>query len=443
MSLAPSTYNLSPRSHTVVRRFPRDRDVVGMRLAKPRHRYADELRIRAQGRDRGTAHVSHATAQPTHHLEQHVADGALVGDASLDPLGDELSRRELALLEVAISAAILHRRKTAHAAHHLESATLEQERFARAFLRSGEHGAHHHTGRAGGEGLHRIAGILDAPIGDDRHVARPVNRLEDGSELRNADARHDARRAYRSWPYSNLHGVDAALGQRTGAFACRHVAGDELHLWEALTNVRGRIQHTVAVTMRRVDDNGVHTGIDERLGAYDEITGASNCRRDAKSPVLVLVRVGVLSSLVNVFDRDQAAQRATLVHDGQLLDAVTRQNLFGLVERRADRRRHQPVTLHCFAQLSIEIALELQVAICNNADELSVLIDDWDAGDAEAGHQGIRFAHGVAGAERNRVEDHPRLGSLYSVHLRSLPVNRHVLVQDADAARAGHRDRHI
>src|SRR2546423_14979000 len=98
-----------------------------MRLAKPRHRYADEQRIRAQGRDRGTAHVSHATAQPTHHLEQHVADGALVRDASFDPLGDELSRRELALLAVAISAPILHRRTTAHAPHHLESATADTE----------------------------------------------------------------------------------------------------------------------------------------------------------------------------------------------------------------------------------------------------------------------------------------------------------------------------
>ena len=62
--------------------------------------------------------------------------------------------------------------ETAHAADHLEAAALGQHRLAGTLLGAGQHRAHHHRGRAGGERLHDVAGVLDAAVGDDRHVAR-------------------------------------------------------------------------------------------------------------------------------------------------------------------------------------------------------------------------------------------------------------------------------
>ena len=91
--------------------------------------------------------------------------------------------------------------------------------------------------RAGGERLHGVAGILDAAVGDHRNVARTFDRIEHRGELRNADARDDARRADRARPDADLHRIDAALHERACAFARRDVAGDELHLRERLAHL--------------------------------------------------------------------------------------------------------------------------------------------------------------------------------------------------------------
>ena len=49
----------------------------------------------------------------------------------------------------------------------------------------------------------------------------------------------------------------------------------------------------------------------------------------------------------------------------------------------------------------------------------------------------------ASGRERDGIEDHPALGALDPVDFRRLAVDRHVLVDDADAARPRHRDRHL
>ena len=49
----------------------------------------------------------------------------------------------------------------------------------------------------------------------------------------------------------------------------------------------------------------------------------------------------------------------------------------------------------------------------------------------------------ASGAERDRVEDHPALGPLHAIDFGRLAVDRHVLVDHADAAGARHRDRHL
>ena len=98
------------------------------------------------------------------------ATGPLYGHPSLDPFRHELGGRHLALLEVPVGRALLHRREAPHAADHLEAAALVEQRLAGALLGAGEHRAHHHAVGAGGERLHDVAGVLDAAVGDHRHV---------------------------------------------------------------------------------------------------------------------------------------------------------------------------------------------------------------------------------------------------------------------------------
>src|ERR1051325_2673117 len=61
----------------VVRRFPRDHDVVRVRLAQPRRGHLDEFGLGAERLDVAHAAVPHAAAQPAGHLEDHVGHGVL------------------------------------------------------------------------------------------------------------------------------------------------------------------------------------------------------------------------------------------------------------------------------------------------------------------------------------------------------------------------------
>ena len=115
----------------------------------------------------------------------------------------------------------------------------------------------------------------------------------------------------------------------------------------------------------------------------------------------------------------------------------------GFIERGADGRGHEILVRHRLAQRTIEVALELEITIGNDSDELPVAVYDRDAGDLEPLHQRDRFAQCPFRGERNRIEDHPALGSLDTIDFGGLPVDRHVLVNDADSTRPGHRHRHF
>src|SRR5512147_1726824 len=83
-TVTPRAWTLDPRLHVVVRRFPRDRHVVWMRFAQAGCRDLDHLGIAPECFERGDPAVAHAAPEPADHLEQHLPDRPLVGDASLD-----------------------------------------------------------------------------------------------------------------------------------------------------------------------------------------------------------------------------------------------------------------------------------------------------------------------------------------------------------------------
>src|SRR4051794_33582608 len=87
-------------SAAIVRRFLRDRHVVRMALAEPGAGDADEPRVLHRSRRRRAA-VAHRLAQAADELVDDRAERALVRDAALDPLRDELLRVLDVPLEVA------------------------------------------------------------------------------------------------------------------------------------------------------------------------------------------------------------------------------------------------------------------------------------------------------------------------------------------------------
>src|SRR6266566_2120139 len=165
--------------------------------------------------------------------------------------------------------------------------------------------------------------------------------------------------------------------------------------------------------------------------------------RDPQAPVLILVGVRVPPALEDVLDRDEALEDAPLVHDWQLLDAVLGEDPLRFVEPRAHGRGDQAVLGHRVADRAVQLALELQVAVRDDPHQAPGVVHDRDARDAEPLHQAHRFAQRSVRPESDGVQDHPRLAALHAIHLRRLTVHGHVLVDDADAALARDRDRHL
>src|SRR6267142_1625688 len=243
-------------------------------------------------------------------------------------------------------------------------------------------------------------------------------------------------------PAANLPRVDSALYQRPSARSRRDVASHELHVGEHLTHHRRRLENTFGMSVSSIDDQDVDAGIDQCPGAIAVIGGADSCR-DTKAPVLVLVGVGEIAALVDVLDGDQSAEDSLLVDNGELFDAVLPKYGLCLVERGANRSGDEILGRHRFTQRAIEIALELEVAIGDDPDKPVVAIHDWNAGDLEALHQCDRLAECSIGRERDRIQDHSALRSLHPIDFGRLPVDRHVLVNDADSAGSGHRHCHV
>src|SRR5436853_366235 len=179
----------------------------------------------------------------------------------------------------------------------------------------------------------------------------------------------------------------------------------------------------------------------EYLMPPSAITGTSPAPVTASTIAVICgmptpVTTRVPPALEDVLDGDQTLEDAFVVHDRELLDAVLGEDPLRFVEPRAHGRGHQAVLGHRVADRAVQLALELQVAVGDDAHQAPGVVHDRDARDAEPLHQAHRFAQRPVRPESDGVQDHPRLAALHAVHLRRLAVHRHVLVDEADAALA-------
>ena len=85
---------------------------------------------------------------------------------------------------------------------------------------------------------------------------------------------------------------------------------------------------------------------------------------------------------------------------------------------------------------------EAEVAVGDDAEQPVVDVDDGQAGDAVLAADAVELLQRRVGPDRDGVGDDPGLGALDQVDLAGLVLDRQVAVQHAEAALAGHRDRH-
>ena len=192
-----------------------------------------------------------------------------------------------------------------------------------------------------------------------------------------------------------------------------------------------------------VDDDEVHLGIDQALGAGDAGVADAGRGGDAQAAVIVLGGIGVEPALLDVLDRDQPDAAVVVVDDQELLDAVLVEEALGLdrVDRVADR--DQIVAGHQFGDRLRRIGGEADVAVGEDAEEPArrgTVGDHRDAGYAVAAHELERVGERRLRTDGDRVHDHARFELLHLADGFRLLVGREVAVDDADAAGLRHGD---
>ena len=374
-------------------------------------------------------------------MEDDVGQRASERDPALDAFGNELFR---ARLEVSVLAARVHRAERTHASVHLEAPALEDLDVARGLLRAREQTADHARARAGSQRLDDVARELDAAVRDDAlaQLVRRLGAIHDRGDLRHADACDDTGRADGTGSDTDLDDVRAVVEQRLGALCGRDVADDVGDAGICRFDLGDGVEHALGVTVSGVDDDDVDFGFDERGNAVEHVGGDADSRSCEQSAVFVLRAVGILDRLLDVLDRDESFEIEVLVDEGQLLDAMLAEDLLRLLERGADGRGDEVVLCHALADRLGHVRLEPEVAVGDDADQLASL-GHGHAADAELAHQVLRVREGMLGAEMEGIGDDAVLAALDLVDLLRLVFDRHVFVDDADAAFACDRDREL
>src|SRR3954465_11800997 len=428
---------------SVIWRLLHDLHVMHMRLPHARGGDLHELRLAAHLVDGGAAGVSHACAQAAEQLLDPPAPAALVRDAALYAFRDQLIDVHVGILEVAVGRTLLHGAERAHAAIRLVRAALEKLDLAGRLVGAGEERAEHDGVRAGGNGLRDITRVAHAAVGDERH-ARFLERrgdVLDRSDLRHADARNNARGADRAGTDAALDATAAMGAERLRGVTGADVAADDLHVRIARLDPLHAVEHALRVAMRGIHHQDVGTGLDQGGDALVGAFADADRRTDAQLPLCVLARVGMLGFLQDVLHRDEALQMEFLVDHQHALQAVLVHELDGVLAARAlahgDElllRRHD--VLHRL----VEVGLEAQVAVGDDADHFSAVLHHREAGDLVRALQVHHLAHAHLGRDGHRIAQHARLEALHLQYLCRLLLRREVLVHDADAAFLGDRD---
>ena len=102
---------------------------------------------------------------------------------------------------------------------------------------------------------------------------------------------------------------------------------------------------------------------------------------------------------MNVLDRDEALEHAAARRPPAASRCDARARIRSASSSVVPSRAViEPVLRHRLVQRPVEVALELQIAIRDDADEPFVVVDDRHARDAKTVHERRRFTHRIARA---------------------------------------------
>ncbi len=262
--------------------------------------------------------------------------------------------------------------------------------------------------------------------------------VPDGGHLRHAYAGDNSGGANGTGSDADFDRVDSGFNERFGAFRRRDVSRDQFALGEIGLGGLDGIDHARRMSMGRIDGYDVRAGRQKRFDARFPIDNAHGCAHPQASE-RILAGVGKAPDLFNVLDGDKPFKAVIVIDDEQFFDAVFVEELFGFFESDIGFNRHQLVLGHDVGHRLIQVFLEPQIPVRQNADQLFVF-HHRHAGDGILMHQGKRFADFSFRLDGDRIDNHAAFRFLHAIHFDGLSLDAHVAVNDADAAFLRHAD---
>ena len=122
------------------------------------------------------------------------------------------------------------------------------------------------------------------------------------------------------------------------------------------------------------------------------------------------------------------------VYNRQLLNLVRLEYVSGCCEVGLDVCSHEVLVCHHVVDEFVEMTLKAKVAVCNDAYEMALFVHYRYTTDVILRHHIQGVLNGLATANCHRIVDHAVLGTLYDGYLTRLVFDRHVLVNNTDAA---------
>src|SRR5699024_4548022 len=291
----------------------------------------DELCLLMQLRNVGASGIAHTGTQASQHLIDGVGQGALEGHAAFHAFGNQLAGVRL---EVPVGAALTHSGQAAHTTVHLELTALIQLILSGRLLAACHQRTNHNNACTGSQCLDNVAGILDAAVSDHRdailgsHTGSVIN----SGNLRHTNASHNTGGADGAGADAHFHTVSACVNQGLCAGTGSDIACDHGQVGICLLNLGNGFQNAVVVTMGGVQRDHVHLGLYQLCHTLQHVGGSTHSSASQQTAACVSCGVGILHSLLDILNGNQALQVALLVHDGEFLNAVLAQDLLCLLQ---------------------------------------------------------------------------------------------------------------
>ena len=305
----------------------------GFALAGGAH--ADVPRLVPELRQIRRAQITHAALDAADELRQHPVHRAAHFLQRLDAFGRHFARGVRLLMAVARRAAGFHGGETAHAAILLVHLAADLHDIARGF-RATRQNAAAHDGVAEGQGLHDVAGLCDATVGDDANflLRRRAGADVKGGQLGNPHAGHDARGADGAGALADLDGVRTAIREIIHARRAGDIAGDDGQLGKRVAQDPHHVAHALAVAVRGGDGHGIHAAFHQgadvvenaRPVEFAEGVARGGDRRAADQPELRVargleLRLALLRDALDIAHGDEPVQNVMVIQHQQLVDA--------------------------------------------------------------------------------------------------------------------------